>query len=234
VADDYYTFEKELNAFLDPFINPEVGGMAVDPSVSKIIGGVTDAFGRFGGDPNFGMNLATYASELAPSPYNIMDAEDSAKFALHGSSSLNPVTWGILRTAANVLGKDYLEKAGLEEAPEHLPGLVDVLRGYQTEKGWLGGETQHPISLTFDMPTGTGETINTSLLGILNNQIGNISAHGGQPLHHIGGLLDIADDLSGDPVEDLGEVLGKYADWIGRGAESEHMEAESEHMEKEE
>ncbi len=214
MADDYYTFEKELNAFLDPFINPEVGGVAVDPSVSNIIGGVTDAFGRFGGDPNFGMNLATYASEL---PHNIMDAEDSAKFALHGSSSLNPVTWGILRTAANVLGKDYLEKAGLEEAPEHLPGLVDVLRGYRTEKGWLGGETQHPISLTFDMPTGTGETINTSLLGILNNQIGNISAHGGQPPHHISGLLGIADDLSGDPVEDLGEVLGKY---------SEHMEKE--------
>ena len=106
-----------------------------------------------------------------------------AKMSMFGSGALSGkdkwTHWG-----ASKIGK----------LPKHIPGIVDVTQGYYTDSDG----NQQPISNQGIPPTeipGTNISVNTSALGLLNEQPGMISAHGGQPIHHISGLLEVGKNL---------------------------------------
>ena len=124
-------------------------------------------------------------------------------------------------------GKDkwtHWGAAKLNKAPKYIPGIVDITQGYYTDKSGK----QQPISNKGIPPTNipgmSGAwkvnefSVNTSPLGLLNEQSGMISAHGGQPLHHISGLLEVGKNLKGikdsedykDILKDKGSLYGLF------------------------
>ena len=110
-------------------------------------------------------------------------------------------------------GKDKWTHWGaskIGKLPKYIPGIVDVTQGYYTDSDG----NQQPISNQGIEPTkipGTDISVNTNLLGLLNEQpaSGPISVGGGQPFHHISGLLDVGKNLQGiKKSEDYEDLLG--------------------------
>jgi len=170
----------------------------------------------YGHHSDYAKTVAEIASDATKKAIFGLSPAGFAKVSMFGSNALSGTDKAQHKTAA-FFGK----------APKYIPGIADVTQGYYTDSDG----NQQPISNQGISPTeipGTSFSVNTSPLGLLNEQSGMISPHGGQPLHHISGLLeegknlqnirdaeyfkqDVIDDTSGGVFELFGHVMNAIA-----------------------
>ena len=161
--------------------------------------------------------------------------ERLATLALKGTSGLSPFGQGAWKTVSGIVNKsakEEAEKLGYELSDEDLMpkttfGLEDIIQGsYENAAG-------DPIPIpkpNFTVSTGTGETITPTYIGLLNAQGssgGQVSAHGGQPKHHIAGLLGVLENLTGNNLNDIGTVISRIMDNRSGGIENIKQAIES-------
>lgn len=157
------------------------------------------SFNVYGDNPDYAKTFSEIASDYSKTGGFGLSAANIAKLSMFGSDALD---WRgrLAHKGAAVIGK----------APDYMPGITDITQGYYTDSD---GNKQ-PISNQGIEPTkipGTGMSVNTNLLGLLNEQpaSGPISVGGGQPFHHISGLLDVGKNLQGiKKSEDYEDLLG--------------------------
>jgi len=211
--DDYgfNTFRTWFDNFIED--DPVLSGVE-EPSPFNVKNVVFDIYKQQGDDPKFGQYLSKYASEKT---LGILSPEDIAKTALYGP------------TALNKLKEIALKGYNASTKNPTFPGIQPILQGATPVKNIWGTITRHkPIEkpMVYDedsdtmvplaVPTGD-VTVRPSYLGILNSQpsSGMVGVQGGQPYHHISGLLKVMENLSGDNQTDLGTVLGRIIDYTG-------------------
>ena len=175
------------------------------------------SFDVYGHDREFGKVFSEIASDASKKGPFGLSPVGIAKMSMFGSGALS--------------GKDkwtHWGAAKINKAPDYIPGIVDITQGYYTDSDG----NQQPISNQGIAPTDikayskmygnidTGLSVNTNPLGLLNEQpaSGPISASGGQPYHHISGLLDVGKNLKGiedsedykDILKDKGSLFGLF------------------------
>ena len=211
--DDYgfNTFRTWFDDFIED--DPVLSGVE-EPSPVNIKNVVFDIYDQQGDDPKFGQYLSKYASEKT---LGVLSPEDIAKTALYGPTALNKVK-EIALNAYNTSANNPT-----------FPGIQPILQGASPVKNIWGTVTGYEpvaIPMVYDEDSGTmvplavptGDvTVTPSYLGILNSQpsSGMVGSGGGQPYHHISGLLKVMENLSGDNQIDLGTVLGRIIDYTG-------------------
>ena len=209
---DDYGFNA-FKTWLDDFIedDPVLSGVE-EPSPVNVKNVVFDIYDQQGNDPKFGEYLSKYGSEKS---YELVTPEEVAKVALYGPTALGKI------------GETGLKMFNASQNTGTFPGLQPILQGaapVQNVWGKITGyeplerpmvynadtETMEPLAV----PTGD-VTVTPSYLGILNSQpsSGMVGSGGGQPYHHISGLLKVMENLSGDSQVDLGTVIGRVAEY---------------------
>jgi hypothetical protein len=226
-----------FKTLVDDYIgtDPVLSGMA-EPTFANISNSAEDLYNLSGLGERFGPNALRYASEKLQEELSnpTLDAtqdmgwidknfaralstpEVLATLGLEGTSGLNPAhktAWNIASYFVNKSAKKEAEKYGYELDKDVMPattfGLRDIIQGgYENAAG-------DPIPIprpNFTVSTGTGETITPTYIGLLNNQGasgGQVSAWGGQPRHHIAGLLGVLENLTGNNLTDIGTVVSR-------------------------
>ena len=144
----------------------------------------------YGHHKDYAKTFAEIASDASKKGIFGLSPSGIAKLSMFGSDALSGTDKAQHKTAA------FFRKA-----PKYIPGIVDITQGYYTDSSGK----QQPISNKGIPPTNipghSGAwkvnkfSVNTSPLGLLNEQSGMISPHGGQPIHHISGLLEVGKNL---------------------------------------
>ena len=166
---------------------------------SGMMGLAKMSFNAWGDNPDYAQTFAEIASDYSKTAGIGLSAANIAKLSMFGSDALD---WKgrLAHKGATLIGK----------APKYIPGITDITQGYYIDSD---GNKQ-PISNQGIEPTkipGTDLSVNTNPLGLLNEQpaSGPISVGGGQPFHHISGLLDVGKNLQGiKKSEDYEDLLG--------------------------
>ena len=163
--------------------------------------------------------------------------ERLATLGLEGTSGLGgwglgEKSWKVVSGIINKSAKKEAKKFGYELSDEDLMpkttfGLKDIIQGsYENAAG-------DPIPIprpNFTVATGevdelgkpTGQTITPTYIGLLNNQGasgGQVSRWGGQPRHHISGLLGVLENLTGNNLNDIGTVVSRIMENRGSAKE---------------
>jgi hypothetical protein len=227
---DYSSFVDTTEKFMSG-----VAGQ-IEPTFANITQSAEDLYQKTGLEEKFGPNAIKYASEQIKKEMSdpTLDAtKDMGWFAkkavgllatpgvlstlaLEGTSGLNWAQKSAWETASNIANKSAKKEAkkyGYELDKDVMPkttfGLKDIIQGsYENAAG-------DPIPIprpNFTVSTGTGKTITPTYIGLLNNQGasgGQVSRWGGQPRHHITGLLGVLENLTGNSIKDIGTVVSR-------------------------
>jgi len=238
---DYSSFVDTTEKFMSG-----VAGQ-IEPTFANITQSAENLYQKTGLEEKFGPNAIKYASEKIKQEMSdpTLDAtkdmgwfnkkaisflsspERLATLALKGTSGLTPFGQGSWKTVAgfvNRSAKKEAEKYGYELDQDVMPkttfGLEDIIQGsYENAAG-------DPIPIpkpNFTVSTGTGETITPTYIGLLNAQGasgGQVSRWGGQPRHHIAGLLGVLENLTGNNLNDIGTVVSRIMDNRSGGIEN--------------
>ena len=207
-----------------------------EPTFANISHSVEDLYNLSGLEEKFGPNAIKYASEKIKQEMSdptldptkdmgwfakkavgaLATPERLATLGLEGTSGLHPglkISWDIVSNFVNKSAKKEAKKYGYELDQDVMPkttfGLKDIIQGsYENAAG-------DPIPIpkpNFTVSTGTGETITPTYIGLLNNQGasgGQVSRWGGQPYHHISGLIGVLENLTGNNLNDIGTVVSR-------------------------
>ena len=198
-------YDPQYSAFKDWFDDFQTKDLllsgVMEPTLSGILNTIENVYSEVGGDPGLGSNLAKYASEYTGDEFS---PEEVALAAIEGPTGLGRVSRGALKAYSAYKGYPVF------------PGFKPIIQGGTPQTDWKGSLTGGtvPLSRPPDVPTGTGQTITPSWVGLLNMQpsSGMVSIFGGQPRHHTKGLSDIVKNLSGVATKDLGTILSRLVE----------------------